>query len=111
MKSEYGEDNIVAINDILSVSYDRNARKSILETQDNVYYSRKNLSEVEDILSNYENFVRIERGMIINMKKVVRINYENGFLGFEGDKKIYYSRLKLKEIRELVKEKMGLGQI
>lgn len=111
LKNEYGEDTIINIEDIFCVSYDRNSRKSILETEDSIFYSRKNLSEVENIFSKYNIFIRIERGMIINVKKVYRINYDDGFIEFYKNKKIYYSRSKLKEIRDFIAYKINAGQL
>lgn len=72
----------IKINTILYLTYDKYSRKTIIKTFDNEYYINDTLSSFEESLN--KDFKRINRGYIVNMLNVRKINYNERIIEFNN---------------------------
>lgn len=79
------------LNDILYI--DKDFHEIVYHTADGEYSDRKNLKEVEDEFLKY-NFIKLNRGCIVNMRAITKFNRDCVYL---GDKIIPISRAIKKE--------------
>ena len=79
------------LNDILYI--DKDFHEIVYHTADGEYSDRKNLKEVEEEFLKY-NFIKLNRGCIVNMRAITKFNRECVYL---GDKIIPISRAIKKE--------------
>ncbi len=91
---------VVNIENIYHIYYDRISRKSVIATESGEFHSKKNMSEMEELFSNYESFVRIDRGTIVNSDRIAEIDYRNEFIRFDNMKKIGVGSKSLKSFRK-----------
>lgn len=93
-------------------------RKNFLINQDSVYYFRKNgrktdvvavdrIIEVSDILEDIvkmlpTNFIYIDKGIVVNMKRVSEVDFKNKKIVLNNLEEIFYSR----NSRALLKNKI-----
>jgi DNA-binding LytR/AlgR family response regulator len=54
----------------------------------------------KSFFSNYESFVRIDRGTIVNSDRIAEIDYRNEFIRFDNMKKIGVGSKSLKSFRK-----------
>ena len=83
--SDSFKDVIIPMEDIEYFSYDRNQKKS--------------LTEIEKFMED-SDFIRIERGIILNIKKIKEIDYKEEYVMTNSGQKIYLGRSILKKISE-----------
>ncbi len=102
--SESSSDTLISIHDICYINYDRENRRSIIWTDKKEFYSKKSLSEIEEILEPFENFIRGERSVILNKKRIIYLDYKDEKLGFDNGSSLYLSKKTLKNIRKELKE-------
>ncbi len=102
--SESSSDTLINIEDICYINYDRENRRSIIWTNSKEFYSKKSLSEIEEILDPFENFVRGERSVILNKKRIISLDYRDEKLEFDNGSSLYLSKKTLKNIRKELKE-------
>lgn len=93
-------ESCIDIEDILYISYDRDNRKSIINTEDNEFYTKKNLGELEELLFPFHIFIRAERGIILNKKRIKHLDYKKEVLIFNNSISIFLSRKTLKNLRK-----------
>ncbi|WP_297598858.1 LytTR family transcriptional regulator DNA-binding domain-containing protein [uncultured Cetobacterium sp.] len=92
---------IIKIEDIIYIDYCRISRKTEIKTKNGrVYSSKKGFSEVEEKLKDWECFVRLDRGTIINKKLLKEIDYKREKITFEGEETLSVSRNKIKNLEE-----------
>ena len=91
---------VVNIENIYHIYYDRISRKSVIATESGEFHSKKNMSEMQGHFSNYESFVRIDRGTIVNSDRIAEIDYRNEFIRFDNMKKIGVGSKSLKSFRK-----------
>ena len=72
----------IKINTILYLTYDKYSRKTIIKTFDNEYYINDTLTSFEESLN--KDFTRINRGYIVNMLNVRKINYNERIIEFNN---------------------------
>ena len=71
--------------EILYISYSSNVRKSTIKLENGkIYLSKNNLIQIENLLSLYPEFQRIERSSIVNMKRIKEINIKEALLVFDN---------------------------
>ncbi len=104
LKSDESMDRFIDINEIFYIKYDRISKKSIIVTKEDEYSSKKNLSEIEELLKENKKFYRIERGAIINVSKIREIDYRNEYILFSDGKKIFLGSRVLREFKKNVIE-------
>ena len=83
----------------------RQGRKVLVQTDDDTYSVKKNLSAMEEELNN-SRFIRISQSEIINIYKVKRFDINiAGTIGveFENGTKSWASRSCVKSIKNLIK--------
>lgn len=95
-------------NDILYISYLRHVRKSVIKIDGNEYLSKKNLIEIENLLSAYPEFIRIERSSIININHIKEINSKKEVLIFDNNESLQLSRKILKKLEIQYIENTGV---
>lgn len=97
---ESGAEAILAIEEIIHIYYDRESRRGVIVTDRGDCYSKKNMSELEELFSHYQKFIRIDRGTIINIDRIVEIDYRNEFIKFDNTKKIGVGAKTLRNFRK-----------
>lgn len=97
--SDSFKDVIIPVGDIEYFSYDRNQKKSFAIVDGNSYFLKKSLTEIEKFMED-SDFIRIERGIILNIKKIKEIDYKEEYVMTNSGQKIYLGRSILKKISE-----------
>ena len=97
--SDRFKDVIIPMEDIEYFSYDRNQKKSFAIVDGNSYFLKKSLTEIEKFMED-SDFIRIERGIILNIKKIKEIDYKEEYVMTNSGQKIYLGRSILKKISE-----------
>lgn len=93
--SDISEEAVVKLGEIYYFSYDRINKKSFAKINNESFFIRKNLGELEIILPE-DIFFRMERSYIINLKQIKLINFKEEFVLLKNDEKIYINKGKLK---------------
>lgn len=98
--------SLVKVDNIVYISYDRLSRRSIFTVFSNnsknncsEYFSKSSLGDIEILLD--DRFTKIERGIIINLKKLISIDLKEELLIFENEIKLPLSRRTLNKVKEL----------
>lgn len=101
--------SLVKKEDIAYISYDRLQRRSIITLSNREeYFSKISLGELEKILSL--NFIRVERGYIINKSKVKSLDFKEELLIFYDNMTLPLGKRTLKKMESLVfSEKISLN--
>ncbi|MDU1910485.1 LytTR family DNA-binding domain-containing protein [Fusobacterium sp.] len=97
--SDSFKDVVIPMEDIEYFSYDRNQKKSFAIVDGNSYFLKKSLTEIEKFMED-SDFIRIERGIILNIKKIKEIDYKEEYVMTNSGQKIYLGRSILKKISE-----------
>ena len=97
--SDSFKDVIIPMEDIEYFSYDRNQKKSFAIVDGNSYFLKTSLTEIEQFMED-SDFIRIERGIILNIKKIKEIDYKEEYVMTNSGQKIYLGRSILKKISE-----------
>ena len=91
----------IPYNDILFIEKNKNDDCLYIETIDNVYKYRGNITKIEQILKNDKRFFKSHRSCIVNIFKITKINPNIPLISF-GEKETYcLSRDKRKELESL----------
>lgn len=93
--SDISEEAVVKLGEIYYFSYDRINKKSFAKINNESFFIRKNLGELETLLPE-DLFFRMERSYIINLKQIKLINFKEEFVLLKNDEKIYINKGKLK---------------
>lgn len=88
----------ITMKDIVYITKDSYERKSIIKTDNNLYKTRKSLSELLNGLDN--RFIRTHRAFIANMDRVVKFDKNKRILSFDNG-----------EVSDLVSNKYSKGLI
>ena len=92
---------IIKIENIIYINYCRLSRKTEITTKDGrIYYSKKGFAEVEQKLKSFNCFIKVDRGTLINKDLLKEIDYKGEKITFLGEKKLFVSRSKLKNLEE-----------
>lgn len=102
--SDSTSDILIDIYEICYINYDRENRRSIIWTNNKEFYSKKSLSEIEEILEPFKYFIRGERSVILNKKRIISLDYRDEKLAFDNGSSLYLSKKTLKNIRKELKE-------
>lgn len=93
--------SLIKKEDIAYISYDRLLRRSIITLSNKEeYFSKVSLGELENILSL--NFIRVERGYIINKSKVKSLDFKEELLIFYENMTLPLGKRTLKKMGNLV---------
>jgi len=93
--------SLIKKEDIAYISYDRLPRRSIITLSNKEeYFSKVSLGELENILSL--NFVRVERGYIINKRKIKSLDFKEELLIFGDNLTLPLGKRTLKKMENLV---------
>lgn len=106
LKIDLNSEKIVKINDIVSIQYDRIKRRTIFSAGNKEYFLTKNLSEVEEYISNYKNFYRVDRSVIININAIDIILYSEECIIMKDGSRVYVSQSKIREVKLKLKDKI-----
>jgi len=93
--------SLIKRDEIAYISYDRLLRRSVFTLiNEETYFSKISLGELEDILTG--DFLRVERGCIINKTRLKSINFRDELLLFNGGVTLSLGRRTLKKMEGLV---------
>ena len=93
--------SLIKREEIAYISYDRLLRRSVFTLiNDETYFSKISLGELEQILTG--EFLRVERGCIINKARLKSINFRDELLLFTGGATLSLGRRTLKKMESLV---------
>lgn len=94
---------IVSLEEVLYISYSRYIRKSLIKLEnDEEVFSKKNLMEIENLLSLSPRFYRIDRSNIVNIKRIKTINYKKELITFDTGSSLQFSKKILKKIESIL---------
>ena len=89
---------LVEPDDILYISYSKVIRKAVIKTRNQEYFTTRHLFEIEGLLSDFSEFVRIERSNIVNINRISGINFKEEILIFDNNEILQLSRRILKKL-------------
>lgn len=89
---------LIEPDDILYVGYSKVVRKAVIKTTDQEYFTTRHLFEIEELLSEFAEFVRIERSNIVNINRISGINFKEEMLIFDNNEILQLSRRILKKL-------------
>lgn len=89
---------LIEPDDILYVGYSKVVRKAVIKTTDQEYFTTRHLFEIEELLSEFSEFVRIERSNIVNINRISGINFKEEILIFDNNEILQLSRRILKKL-------------
>jgi len=93
--------SVIRKEDIAYISYDRLSRRAIITLSNKEeYFSKISMGELENILSL--NFIRVERGYIINKSKVISLDFKEELLIFYDNITLPLGKRTLKKMESLV---------
>ena len=93
---------MLKLDTIDSITYSSIERECNFNLEDGrVFAVKKKFSEIEQIQS-YKDFIKIERGTIINLSKVESLNYKDKSITFRNGQTLYLNKKKLKELEEIL---------
>lgn len=98
--TESSSEVVISIEDIIYIHYDRETRRGVIVSEKGEFFSKKNMSELESFFANYQKFLRIDRGTIINIDKIFEIDYRNEYIKFDNNKKISVGAKTLRSFRK-----------
>ncbi|MBE5843306.1 MAG: LytTR family transcriptional regulator [Butyrivibrio sp.] len=104
--SVYKKDNLVMLSQKQIVRLYIEKRKVMVQTEDNLYETKKTLREVEEIL-DADKFVRISQSEIINIRKVVSFDFSfAGTIGVElkNGERTFVARRRVKYVKEALEK-------
>ena len=97
---------IIKIEDIEYISYSSRSRETEFHLKGNkIFCVKKKFCEIEKIQEKIQNFLKLERGIIINISLVSFLNYKEEKVFFKNGGFIHLNKLKLKKIEEHLKYK------
>ncbi|MGL4365668.1 MAG: LytTR family transcriptional regulator DNA-binding domain-containing protein [Cetobacterium sp.] len=92
---------IIRIEEITYINYCRLSRKTEITSKNGrIYYSKRGFSEVEEKLKGFNCFIKVDRGTLINKNLLKEIDYKGEKITFLGERKLFVSRSKLKNLEE-----------
>ena len=72
------------------------------------FFSYKTMTEIENIVCENPDFLRVDRGTIINLAKIDSFDNKNIMIMMRNGKKLFLNKNKMKEIKGKISEaKMG----
>lgn len=97
---------VINIEDIDYITYSSVTRESEFHLKDSRIFSvKKKFSDIERIQEKILDFVKLERGTIINISRVSFLNYKEEKIIFKNGGFIHLNKLKLKKVEEYLKYK------
>ena len=90
---------VTPLQDIEYFSYNRTLKKSSATVCGKSYFLRRSLTEIENFIKNF-HFIRVERGIILNIQKIKEINYKEEYVETNSGQKVYLGKNILKKISE-----------
>jgi len=106
LKTEQNCEKIVKIDEIVSVQYDRIKRRTIFSAHGREYFLNRNLYEVEEYISNFKNFYRVDRSVIINGNAIDLISYSEECIIMQDGSKVFVSASKIREVKLKMRDKI-----
>lgn len=95
---------VLKIEDINYISYSSMTRETEFHLKDgNIFSVKKKFSEIEKIQEKISNFIKFERGLIINVSQVSFLNYKEEKVIFRNGGFVHLNKLKLKKVEEYLK--------
>lgn len=92
---------IIKAEEIEYINYSSISRETEFHLKGNKIFSiKRKFSEIEKIQEKIQNFIKLERGMIINLSLVSFLNYREEKIVFKSGDFLYLSRLKLKKLEK-----------
>lgn len=94
---------IIEKKDIESITYSSKDRKCIFNlTNGKKYGFRRKFGDMVGLLEVDKNFIKIERGTIVNTTEIRAIYYKEGYILFKSQNKLHLNKNKLKQIEEKI---------
>lgn len=102
-KNRFG---MLKINEIEAITYYSVKRESEFHLSDGRKFNiKKKFSEIEMIQETYPDFLKIERGTIINLNLIYFLDYKELRVVFKSGNTLLLNRTKLKQLEEYLTEK------
>jgi DNA-binding LytR/AlgR family response regulator len=98
IKSDKSRYYHISPSDINYIVYDRISRKSLILTKYEEIKSKRKMQELEDLFCSEKNFIRADRGCIVNIDNVAAVDLENCNMYLKNGDKVFQSASALKEI-------------
>lgn len=90
---------IIEFSEILYIDYYRTTRRVRFNLINNEsFFIKRNFSDLDFLILEYQNFYRLGRGIIINMDLVKILDYKEEKIIFKDKTILYISKIKLKEL-------------
>ncbi len=104
---EKGEVFRIALDEILYIEKSINDNLSLIITENNTYKIRSTIQKLEKELNETNDFFRVHRSYLVNLKNIRHINFDEGTIDFSNSKLALLSRANKKKL----KDKINLLQI
>lgn len=91
---------IIKRDDIIKIYYERETKKSIIYTGAREIKIRKYLQDIEELLSEYPEFIRADRGTILNTSRIMEMSEEQ--IVFDNGTKEFFNRQVIKLVRDYI---------
>lgn len=95
-------DYCISFEDILYITIELGSRLTTIVTENEKIDCSVSLRQLESRLPS--RFIRVYRSCIVNMDKIVKVDFKNHFLILKNKNRIWISRQYAKEIRNLLSE-------
>lgn len=94
-------------NDIFYIEKNLNNNSSIIATLGNKYQINKTICELEEELRHNNKFFKSHRSCIINLDKIMKVDFNEGIVYFKDRKTNLLSRSNKKKLKQRLKELNG----
>lgn len=92
---------MLKLKDIENITYCSLKRECEVHLCDgNIFCIKKKFSDIEKIQDKCWNFIKIERGTIINLAQIQSLNFKNSRIIFKSGTYLYINKQKLKQLEE-----------
>lgn len=92
----------ISFEDILYITIELGSRLTTIVTENEKINCSISLRQLEGLLPS--RFIRVYRSCIVNMDKMVKVDFKNNFLVLKNKNRIWISRQYAKEIRKMLSE-------
>lgn len=94
---------IFELNTIESITYSSYKREVNINLNNGDTFSfKRKFADMERLLKVNSDFVKIERGTIVNILLIQAINYKQEYIYFKSGNKLNLNKNKLKQIEEMI---------
>lgn len=99
---EKGEVFQIPLDEILYIEKSINDNLSLIVTENNTYKIRSTIQKLEKELSGTNDFFRVHRSYLVNLKNIRHINFDEGKIDFSNSKLALLSRANKKKLKDKI---------